>query len=323
MDIKFVEEVTFEKLVVAWRRFRLGKSRRTDVIAFERDLERNLSALLSDLERGTYRYGAYQSFELKDSKRRRIDKATVRDRIVHELLFRSLEVVFEPLFISDSFSSRTGKGTLCALARADEFLSPWRDGAPDWYAIVGDIRSFFASVPHDLLLALVTRRVNDPRLLDLLEEIIGSFSTPERLGYGIPLGNVTSQIFANIVLHELDWQAKMWLRLPRYLRYNDDILVIVRGCGQAENVGKVLQGKAQEMGFDLKVRALALTKGTRFDWLGATHHSPGRNVRRASAKRIVRALKKGIRQVRRRSITENTYRSMLTSYRAHMKAYGS
>src|SRR3989338_9476956 len=125
MAIGFVDVVTFENLYVAWSRFRLGKNQRADVLVFERDLERNLLGLLCDLERGTYAHGAYQTFEIRDSKRRRIDKASVRDRVVHELLFRFLEMVYEPLFIFDSYSSRDGKGTLCALRRLDAFLKPW------------------------------------------------------------------------------------------------------------------------------------------------------------------------------------------------------
>ena len=202
----------------------------------------------------------------------------------------------------------------------------WGVGSPDtadWYAIICDVRAFFATVSHDLLLALVELRVKDSRLLALIKEVVCSFCTNDRQGQGIPLGNVTSQIFANIVLHELDRHAKAWLRLRRYLRYNDDILVIVRGDEWAEKNGQVIKNKAKSMGFDLKVRTLALTKRTHFDWLGATHFFLGRTVRRSSAKRAILALKRGNRKVRRRLITGNAYRSMLISYRTHMKSYGS
>ncbi len=323
MDISFDEVITLENVYFAWRRFQRGKSQRMDVAVFERDLERNLLQLWSDLECGAYRHGAYQSFELKDSKRRRIDKATVRDRVVHEMLFRILQDIFEPRFISDSYSSRTGKGTLRALAKANMFLSPWRRGLVGWHAVVCDVRSFFATVPHSFLLERIAEQVKDSRLFTLLQDVIQSFSTMGTIGFGIPLGNVTSQIFANIVLHNLDWKAKMNLRLRRYIRYNDDVLVVIFGTRQAQQVGFILKDTVRTMGCDLKVNVISLEKRTRFDWLGAAHSFSGRCVRPASAKRIEKAIKKCSRRHERRYITTNIYRSMLTSYRAHEQAYSS
>lgn len=323
MVIGFAEIVNFENLYAAWFRFRLGKSHRADVLVFERDLERNLLALLSDLERGTYAHGAYQTFELRDSKRRRIDKATVRDRVVHELLFRFLESVYEPLFIFDSYSSRDNKGTLCALARADVFLAPWREGSSGWYAIVADVRSFFASVPHPLLLALLARRVSDARIKVVLKSIIDSFSTGGRLGYSIPLGNVTSQVFANIVLHEIDHEAKFQLRLCRYMRYNDDILVVIHGFEEADKARYALCEVANILGLGLKVRIVKLAARTCFDWLGATYFQSGRKMRSDTVWHINRAFRRNGKRLARRHITENEYRSMVTSYLAHAKAYGT
>ncbi|MBP9863909.1 group II intron reverse transcriptase domain-containing protein [Patescibacteria group bacterium] len=288
---------------------------------FERHLERNLFQLWSDLEGGTYRHGAYQSFELKDSKRRRIDKASVRDRVVHEFLFRFLQNIFEPRFIADSYSSRTGKGTLKALKKADAFLSRWRRGRIGWYAVICDVRSFFATVPHSVLLERIAEQVNDPRLFMLLKDVVESFSTVGTPGLGIPLGNVTSQIFANIVLHCFDWYVKRTLQLRRYIRYNDDILVVIFGVRQAERVGVMLKDAIQKMNLDLKVAVLPLETRTHFDWLGASHSISSRCVRRASKKRIEKAIKKGDRKHRRRYVTTNTYRNMLASYDAHEKAY--
>jgi retron-type reverse transcriptase len=323
MDISFNGLITFENIYKAWQRFRLGKSHRADVIMFERELEKNLLAILCDLKNGTYTHGGYQTFELRDSKRRRIDKASVRDRVVHELLFRFLETVFEPVFIFDSYSSRVGKGTLRALVRLEKFLAPWRNGLSNWYVVLGDVRSFFASIPHNLLLRLLLRRVLDARLLDLCEKVIRSFPTDGCLDYGMPLGNVTSQIFSNVVMHEFDWEVKERFRLRRYVRYNDDVVVAVRGLRSARDIKSIFHHIARAMGFDMKTQVVELNNQARFNWLGAMHFRFGRVLRADTSKRVHHSLRRARFRLKKRLITENLYRNQVVSYFAHTKNYAS
>lgn len=138
------------------------------MIWFERHLEKNLLDLAVDLENRTYRHGSYQAFEIRDSKRRRIDKATARDRVVHELVFRYLERVFEPRFIADSFSNRQEEGTLEALRKLDEFLTPWRSGGSDWFVVIGDGNAFFGTISHKILLSCLSNLVTDRRVFELV-----------------------------------------------------------------------------------------------------------------------------------------------------------
>jgi len=194
-------------------------------MVYKRRLEANLFELREELTSRRYRHGAYEPFTVYDPKQRRIHKACVRDRVVHQAFVNVLEPLFEPDFIHDSYSCRVGKGTHAAVRRLRTFLlSESRNHRWTAYALKCDVRKFFDSVDHAILLLLLERRVHDSRMMDLLERVIVSFST--KPGKGLPLGNLTSQLFANIYLHELDRFVKHVLREKQYLRYCDDFMIV-------------------------------------------------------------------------------------------------
>lgn len=194
-------------------------------MVFERNLERNLFDIQDDLRAGTYRHGPYRAFTVYDPKARSIHKATVRDRVVHQAIVSVLEPMFDPQFIEDSFSCRLGKGTHAAVRRLRRFLWVASMGGHRTVSVLQcDIRRFFASVDHEALLGLLQRRVRDVRMRALLERITRSFSMAP--GKGIPLGNLTSQLFANVYLHELDRFVKHELHERWYLRYCDDFAIV-------------------------------------------------------------------------------------------------
>jgi len=173
--------------MLAWKRFRKGKRRRPDVMVFERTLEDNLFALHVDLLSGTYRHGAYRPFTVFDPKQRQIHKADVRDRVVHQAIVNVVEPLFEPHFIHDSYSCRVGKGTHAAVRRLRSFLrAASRNGTRTAHILKCDIRKFFASVDHDILLTLLRCRISDGRLLDLIERTISSFSFFRCVRQGYP-----------------------------------------------------------------------------------------------------------------------------------------
>lgn len=164
-------------------------------------------------------------FSINDPKPRRIHKATVRDRLLHHALFRVLYPIFDPTFIFDSYSCRLGKGTHRAVTRLKCFLrsASCNNSRPVW-ALKCDIKRFFDSINHDILTMLIRQKVSDVDTLWLIGRILDSFcKTP---GIGLPLGNVTSQLFANIYLNELDRFMKHELRISCYLRYCDDFLLL-------------------------------------------------------------------------------------------------
>ena len=209
----------------AWYMFSRGKHSRLDVMSYERELEQNIFKLQEELASGEYRHGRYQPFTVWDPKQRRIHKATVEDRIIHQLIVNTIEPFFEPRFIFDSYSCRKGKGTHAAIQRLRSFLRTASSNNTDTiYALKCDIKQFFASVDHTKLMELIKARVSDDQAIELIRIVIDSYS--ETPGKGIPLGNLTSQLFANIYMHEFDWFVKQTMREKHYLRYCDDFIIL-------------------------------------------------------------------------------------------------
>lgn len=227
-------DVSIENLWRAWLAFRIGKRRSAATFEFAYSLEHNLFALHTELTQGTYRHGAYRQFTVTDSKRRKISVAPVRDRIVHRLLYEYLVLLFDQRFIYDAWSCRKGKGLLAAIERAQDFAHRFSRA----YVWRMDIKKFFDSVHHDTLLKLLTMRNIDPVALALCKTIIESYQT--RAGFGIPIGNLTSQVFANIYLNELDRYAMHTIHPLRYMRYGDDALFLMPSQSATDAIrGKV------------------------------------------------------------------------------------
>lgn len=212
-------------LYKAWYLFSKGKHSRADVIEYEHKFEENLFGLQESLATGLYRHGPYVPFTVWDPKQRRIHKASVRDRIVHQLIVSAIEPLFEPQFIFDSYSCRKGKGTHAAVDRLQGFLrQASKNDTQTVYALKCDIKQFFASVDQQVLKELLIRRVKDTRLIRCIDEVIGSYEVTK--GKGIPLGNLTSQLFANVYMHQFDWFVKHKLNERHYIRYCDDFIIL-------------------------------------------------------------------------------------------------
>lgn len=219
--------ITIENLFQAWNEFKKGKIKKRDVQQFERDLEDNLFKLHHLLITKTYGHGLYEEFYVNDPKRRHIHKACVSDRIVHHLLYKYLYGLFDKTFIYDSYSCRINKGTHRGVRRLAYIVRKVsKNYTFPCFGLKLDIKRFFSSVDHKILLELLKIKVSDEDILWLLSEVIDSFSSEEHLDKGIPLGNLTSQVFANIYMNELDHYVKHNLKIKYYLRYADDFLIL-------------------------------------------------------------------------------------------------
>jgi RNA-directed DNA polymerase len=232
----FREFVKLENLYISWRKFRSGKGERSDVMAFERRLEKELIGLSEDLSSGIYAHGDYQRFFVRDPKFRVIHKACVRDRVVHQALYDVLYPLFDRKFFFDSYSSRCGKGTQAAIRRLWQFLGKAsKNFTREAYIFHGDVDNFFGSVDHNILFRFLSKEIRDKSYLNLCKQIIvshngkfvkGTTGNNSEIGTGLPLGNLTSQVFANVYLHELDYFVKQTLKIPYYVRYNDDFFIV-------------------------------------------------------------------------------------------------
>jgi retron-type reverse transcriptase len=268
--------VSFESLLRAAERARKGKRFRRATAAFHFNLEHELWALHEELSAKTYRPGPYRTFLVHEPKQRQISAAPYRDRVVHHALVGVLEPIYERSFIADSYACRKGKGTHAAVARCQHFARRFR------YALKADVQKFFPSLDHAILKALVARKVKDPDVLWLVDRIIDHSNAQESVWQwfpgdhlfapaerrrGIPIGNQTSQFFANVYLDPLDHFVKDRLGVPGYVRYVDDLLVVADDKRQLAAVRERLAEFLTALRLRLhpaKCVVLPVTEGIRF-----------------------------------------------------------
>lgn len=286
--------ISLTNLLQAWREFKRGKIKKPDVLEFDFALESNLIKLHQDLAEGNYRPGLYQAFFVRDPKLRRIHKASVRDRVVHQALFRVLYHFFDRHFIYDSYSCRFNKGTHKGVDRLTVFTrkvsANWRLPA---YALQCDILKFFDHVDHARLVFLIEKVIKDEKVLRLVRLIVQSFQTSS--GKGLPLGNVTSQLFANIYLNELDQFVKLKLKVTSYLRYCDDFVLVGRNQKYLLNLIKsVDEFLHQNLGLNLHPKKIQLRKIRQgIDCLGYVVLPHYRTLRTRTRRRLGRRLRNG------------------------------
>ena len=226
---------SFDNLLTAAQNARRGKRNRPDVAQFHFRLEPNLFALQRELLAGTYQPGRYRQFWITEKKARLISAAPYGDRVVHHALCNVLNPLWEPRFIHDSYACRVGKGTHAAATRVAEFLR-----AGGW-VLKMDLRKYFPSLDHEILLGLIARRVRERKVLELVRRIVETsppqepadwyfpgddLFTPVSRPKGLPTGNQTSQFFANVYLDPFDHFVKEELRCRRYVRYVDDFVLL-------------------------------------------------------------------------------------------------
>lgn len=209
----------YQSLYDAYLRARKEKRYRGEVLRFSYNLEENLIDIQNHLIWKTYQVGNYRRFEVHDPKTRSIVAAPFRDRVVQHSLNAAIEPIFDRVMIYDSYACRHGKGTHEAARRVSYFIG--KSGSR--YYLKADIRQYFPSIDHDVLRELFQRRISDPDVLWLIDQVLAS--DPGSGAIGIPIGNLLSQLSANIYLHELDHHVKHKLGIARYIRYMDDFLI--------------------------------------------------------------------------------------------------
>ncbi|MBI2448135.1 group II intron reverse transcriptase domain-containing protein [Candidatus Microgenomates bacterium] len=282
----FSDIISIENLLEAWEEFAKGKKKRQDVQEFSLSLMDNILNLHNDLRNHIYEHGSYQSFRICDPKPRHIHKASVRDRLLHHAVHRVLYPFFERVFIADSFSCRKGKGTHRAINRFRAFYyKVSKNDTQTCWILKCDIQQFFASIDHDVLLATLAQYIPDKDILWLLERIIGSFST--KAGMGLPLGNLTSQLFVNVYMNEFDQFVKHKIKARYYVRYADDFLVAnFTNFNELSRIAEFLKEKLKLELHPRKTFVATLSSG--LDFLGWVHFPDHRVLRTATKRRMMK-----------------------------------
>ncbi|MEK7622089.1 MAG: reverse transcriptase/maturase family protein [Patescibacteria group bacterium] len=252
----------------------------------------NIFVLHHHLLNHTYRHGPYHEFKIADPKPRIIHKATVRDRVVHRAIYRALYWHFHQRFIPDSFSCRVAKGTHRALNRFRSLAyQASHNHTRTLWILKCDIKKFFASIDHAILISILERYIFDRDITGLLGKIIFSFNSGVT-NTGLPLGNLTSQLFANVYLNELDQFIKHELKLKHYIRYADDFVILHHDRNYLLQILSVINSFLLEK---LKLtlhpdKVFIKTLASGVDFLGWIHFPDHRVLRTATKRRMFRNL---------------------------------
>lgn len=277
--------ISLNNLFDAWTEFKQEKSNKKDVAEFEINLEDHVFKLHEDLKSGVYKHGGYFSFFVHDPKRRHIHKASVRDRLLHHAVHRIIEPTWNKVFIFDSWSSRKDKGTHGAVKRVQNLgLRLSRNHTKLLWVLKLDVRKFFDSVDHEILLHILEKGTPDTRLVALFREIIESFSP------GLPLGNLTSQLFSNVYLNKLDQFVKHELKIIGYVRYADDFVLIHHDREfLIDCLGKIKVFLREQLHLDVHPKKIVLkTYSSGIDYLGYVCFPHHRVLRTKTKRRMFR-----------------------------------
>jgi retron-type reverse transcriptase len=289
---------SWENLLEAARKAERGKRLRGDVAQFNSRREQELLRLREELRRELYRPGGYRRFRIREGKPRLISAAPYRDRVVHHALCSVLEPIWEKRFIRDSYACRPGKGTHAAADRYQQFSRRAR------YVLQCDIRRYFDSIDHAILWNQIGRHVRDEAVRRLVGTILathGSLGWLWPAGRGLPLGNQTSQFFANVYLDPFDHWIKEELRRRFYVRYVDDFAVLGQTRRELWDVAERAQERLGALGLRLHARKCRVFPvGEGCDFVGyriwPTHRRLGRHSGyrfRRRYRRLIRAIYDG------------------------------
>jgi retron-type reverse transcriptase len=317
-------------LLIAHKRALKGKRNNFYATGFDYNLISCLIKLQAELRGGEYNPSAYRKKIIVDPKVRRIEAPAYRDRIVHHALHHFLSPFYERFFISDSYACRPGRGIHHAVARVQHFL---RQGGPDLYVCQIDVSKYYASINHDRLLELLQSKIDDQPLIDLLKVIIDSTDSgtehdqlfaPDSYYFtkgrrGIPIGNLTSQLFANVYLHELDMYAKQTLKVRWYIRYMDDILVFHHDKAQLHIWQKAMtEFLYQNLYLTVnphKVRLYPVKQGVSF--VGYVIYPHFLRLRGSSVRRFKKRYHKQLRAMASERIKPDKVAESFASWKAH------
>lgn len=288
---------SFESLYSGYLKARKGKRHGREVQVFELDLEGNLIQLQNELIWSMYKTGEYRRFIVNEPKEREVAALPFRDRVVQHSLVSVIEQIWERRFIHDSYACRPGRGTHKGADRAQQMLREVQRKHGKVFVLKADIAKYFYSIDHGILKKLVRRRVCCKKTLGLIDSIIDSTAAPGDLApAGVPIGNLTSQLFANVYLNELDEYVKHTLRERYYIRYMDDFCVVHH---EKDHLQKIRKDIEDFLWSQLRLKTNAKTQvfplgdkhGRALDFLGYRIWTTHRKLRKSSISRITKKLR--------------------------------
>ena len=243
----FYRNLTFEKFVEAHQRAKKNKMYKNEVLNFDLNLECNIINLINSIKNGTYKIGKYRSFVVFEPKERIIQSLPYKDRVVHQWYVEEfIKPYILPKFINTSFACLPDKGTHKAVFGIQSMMRKYKRRYPNYYILKCDIKKFFYSIDTNILFSILKQYMQDKALINFTYKILFE-NRPFNNYIGIPIGNYTSQYFANIYLNELDQYIKRTLHIHEYVRYMDDFILLLENkeaCIAMKNtISKFLQDR--------------------------------------------------------------------------------
>ncbi len=311
----FGQVTDFGNLLHAAKRAARGKRQRRDVYEYMAELEGNLLELQRELEDGLWAPGPYRDFTVRDPKTRLVSAAPFPDRVVHHAVCQVIEPLWERRFIDDTFACRLRKGAHRAADRYTEFCR----GAA--YVLKCDISRYFEHIRHDVLLSELGHLIRDRRLLELLAQIVNSNDRRGgEAGRGIPIGNLTSQFFANVYLDRFDHWVKEELRCRRYIRYVDDFVLLHDDKQQLWNWLEMIEARLGAIGLTVHPRKRTVTPVTDgCDFMGFRIWPDHRRLRPTAGYRSRRKLVRAARLAGAGRLPPERLRASVWSWLGHVR----
>jgi retron-type reverse transcriptase len=308
---------SFENIYCAYLKARKNKRYHHEVLKFSINLEENLINIREELILKTYRTGEYKHFTVYEPKERLISALPFKDRVVQHAICNIIEPIFEKSFIYDSHACRKGFGVLSGVLRTTKFLRAVSQNPGRVYCLKGDISKYFPSINHEVLKNLIRKRIKCKDTLNLIYEIIDKAGDK----CGMPIGNLTSQLFANVYLNKLDHYVKNVLRVKYYIRYMDDFVIL---SNDKRYLNQILNNIYQFLQKELKLKLngktqIFLVKQRSVDFLGYRIWSTHRLLRKCNVKRAKRRFKKFQKLYKDRIISFEDINPSIMSWLGHVK----
>ena len=281
-NIKYDDFIDKGKLFSALKSFVKGKTNREDINEFAVGLGCNILNIQKELFNRNYKHDKYFEFVKIDIKKRLIHKATVKDRLVHFLIYKNLYDYFDKYFLYDSYSCRKNKGVHKAIERYEFFARKIsKNYTRQVWILKFDIKKCFASVDQEILLCILKDKIKDIDVYNLVKIIVKSFDK------GLPLGNITSQLFINVYLHELDFYCKQKLKIKYYIRYADDVICMFENKDDAflliKEIEEFTKNKLKLQIHKIKIKTLY----SGIDFLGWVHFPKFRLLRKVTKRKML------------------------------------
>lgn len=332
----------YEELYNSYLEARKNKRYRDDVLKYTDNLESNLIELQNELIWQTYKVGKYRPFFVYEPKKRLVMALNFKDRVAQWSVYRQLNPYYDRLFIGDSYACRKGKGSHAAADRLQYWLRQTDRKPEKWYYLKLDISKYFYRVDHSILLNILSRRIKDERLMGLLRTIINSeeqaFGLPAGVApddcpedewlydVGMPIGNLTSQLFANIYLNELDQHCKHDLHLHYYIRYMDDIIILHNSKSELQAIKDDIEVfLAEELHLGLNNKTAIRPTSLGIDFVGYRIYATHRKLKKQTARRIIRSVTAMSKSLAADTLSREDFDRIAASYKGifqHCNSFG-